>query len=223
VVSKILIGMPSYDGRMHCATAQSLIHLASTVRKMGHEYAIQFVNHVMVDVARDALADMVLRDGKISHLVFLDSDVSFDRDTAERLIRVAFSLGHHNIVAGLYPRRGQVPPSFDNMYEAHDKLVADDDLLQVNAAPTGLMVIPRLVIESVAIDSRNFGDVYFNAFAQQDVHRMFSFGINEHGVMEGEDFRFCKRARRLGHNVYVVKGLTTTHEGYFKYRGTFNG
>jgi hypothetical protein len=218
VSGKILFGVPTYDGRIHTASVQSLIHLASTARKMGYDTSIQFVNHVMVDVARDALASMVLADERITHLCMLDSDVSFGPDVAERMLSRVYGSGKYHVLAGLYPRRGQVPASFDRMvlHVTEEPEIDTSGCVEVLAAPTGLMIIQRQVIQSLTLRATQR---YHNQYTSRDCARVFDFGINEAGEMEGEDFRFCRKARKAGFQVFALTGLHTTHEGWFKYSG----
>lgn len=112
------------------------------------------------------------------HLLFVDSDMVFPRDSLLRLLR-----RRRDIVGATYVKR--VPPH-DPLGAPVDPVSADEtgELLEMTRLPTGLLLIRTEVLRRLKPP-------------------FFRFGVDEErGVIVGEDYLFCDTVRRAGCHVW---------------------
>ena len=129
-------------------------------------------------------------------LLFVDDDSVFPPDSLHRLLTAAEALsaieaGPIAVVAGLYMQR--VAPFSPVAYLGEhpdgglipiDLRDAQDDVIEVDAAGTGFMLIHRDVLEKVG---------------------PFDYGV------ESEDIMFCRRAREAGFTVWLDTTVRVGH------------
>lgn len=124
-----------------------------------------------------------------SHLLFVDTDVTFPPDAINRLI----SHGK-DVVGGNYPMRNKniatvkVADDDGNLIEAE---VPDDRLFQCYAVPTGFMLID--------LDKARALERPWFSFTQQG------------DDLEGEDVYFCRKANEAGLEVWCDPTIPMQH------------
>jgi hypothetical protein len=183
----VAIGCPSGD-MVHKSFAMSLASLTATCAKAGIQVILtdarsSIVSHARSNCVLDAL------DHRVDYLLFLDSDMTFPRDTVSRL------LAHRkDIVGGTYRKRG---PPFETMGlgMVDGPIEVASGLVQMRRLPTGCMLI----------DMRVFAELkkpYFMMVSDMKA-----------GVEYGEDVVFCDRARNAGFTIWcdVDLSMELTH------------
>jgi len=100
-------------------------------------------------------------------------------------------------------------------------------LVEIEAGPTGLMLIKRAVFEKII---KNRPDLKIKNSANQALketdksHRyyynFFDFAF-EDGYTWGEDVSFCKLARKQGFKLYANTVSPTAHRGEYAWVGKF--
>lgn len=117
-------------------------------------------------------------EARAEFLLFVDSDMTFPRDTLKRLLR-----WNRDIVGATYVKR--VPPH-PPLGTPADPVATDENgsLLEMARLPTGLLLIRTAVFDRLT-------EPYFR------------FGIDEERrVIVGEDYLFCDHARKAGFRVW---------------------
>jgi hypothetical protein len=167
---------------------------------------------VSIDQVRSQLASNALADG-FEALMWIDSDVRFDPSSVD-LLRAH----DKDIVCGIYPKKGPRALA-SNLDPATDEVVfgKGGGLVRIAYAATGFLYTRRKVYEDVrekhALPLCN----------QRDKRPFYPFFLpmvvpdgDGHWYM-GEDFAFCERARRAGHEVWADTSIRLWHVGSYAY------
>lgn len=164
-------------------------------------YGISAVSGTYVHSAREELIRSLLQDG-VTHLLWLDSDMSFPRDSFIRLM-------NHNVpfVGANYAKR-EVPSD----YVAIKEVGTPGKKCPTTVESTGLEEVEAI----------GFGLCLMRADALLDLNpdeRWFWFEAQENGGMVGEDVWFWRKVREAGHKVYVDHDISkeVSHIGQFEY------
>ena len=169
---RILIGLPTYGDYLRVNCAAALMALAEQLRAYGIEAEIRFVSVARIEVARNLLASLILREPAYSHLLFIDSDVGFRPEAVLRMVA-----RDAPVAACTYPSRQLNLAAFaaearktEDVAKALAKALSFPPLgeadgptvevvegwMKVKQAPTGLMLIKREVFETLAQRTRNW-------------------------------------------------------------------
>jgi hypothetical protein len=183
---------------------------------------------------------------KCSHLLFIDSDIAFNREAPYRLIAC-----DKDIISIPYPlkdmnwdkalaliKEGKIKTAQDlrnkGFYrypfkvEDNNAIKVKDNVIEVTHSPTGFMMIKRSVFEkmiahygdSMAIDQ----DSVLNG-KNERLKNMYNFFdtlyIPEKKHYLGEDFAFCKRWKDIGGKCHAWIMDYITHVGEHQYTGRF--
>lgn len=183
----VAIGCPSGD-MVHKCFAMSLASLTATCAKAGIQVILtdarsSIVTHARCNCVTDAL------DRQVDYLLFLDSDMTFPRDTVMRL------LAHKkHIVGGTYRKRGP-PYEVMGLGMTDGPVEAKSGLLEMRRLPTGCMMIRMDVFRALK-------KPYFQLVADPS-----------RGLEYGEDVVFCDRARHAGFQIWcdVDLSMELTH------------
>lgn len=179
-VPSVAICFPSGD-MVHADFAMSLAGLCSESRHV-HTTLINTKSSIVAE-ARNRGVELA-REFHATHLLFLDSDMTFPRTTLQRL------LAHDvEIVGATYPRR--VPP-YAVLGAAEEPAVsaADGTLMRMRHLPTGCLMIRMSVFDQISRP-----------------HFRFLFDETT-GVIIGEDYNFCDRAQEAGFAIWCDTALS---------------
>ena len=144
-----------------------------------------------------------------------------------------------DIVCGAYPKKvmdwervdkavkANIPPQKLINYSSPfsfwptNNLTADNDLIiQVDAAPAGLMMIKRSALEKFMEFYPD--DKYFDINGSERT-AFFRDGIcPETKRFMGEDFYFCMKAREAGLNIWLCPWMELTHTGTHTFTGSLS-
>jgi hypothetical protein len=202
-VTRVLIGVPAYDGRVHASCVESILNCQGVFEAARIETEVVFARDMVVDRARDWLASVAV-EREASHLLFVDSDVVFSPEAVEALLAHA----RLPIVAGVYPRRNCSATDFPVRLDITGP--NGDGLIPVLGAPCGFMLIRADVIDAMSRDARRY----------HAVPRLFEQRWDGDELLS-EDFSFCLAAREAGFPIHAVPGLRLGHESTYLNVGTF--
>jgi hypothetical protein len=147
---------------------------------------------------RNNIAADFLAKSDASHLLFIDTDEDFPPDAPRRLLEAPES--PHSIVAGVCPLLDGSSSFYERIGPgAYTSVPPTAGLIQeLDAAGTGLMLIPRVVLEDMK--------------QQSTLPSSWWFGQDYEGDrLLGSDLTFCKRAREAGHKVYGHGDVRAKH------------
>ena len=212
--------MPCYDS-VKINTMLSVIKLVQQLGKSGIEVGIQTMKSPLIHQARNYLTSVFLTT-QYQYMLFIDSDVEFEPEAVIRMMVVK-----KRIVCT--PYRVKSPEIDKHIYTVEFKdpkniLVLAEGLVEIEAGPTGLMLIDRQVFEKII---KNRPDLKIKNKAvpspgasHEFYYNFFDFGFND-GYAMGEDIFFCKLARDNDFRIFANIESSTAHHGSFAWRGTF--
>lgn len=184
----ILVGVPCTE-YIKTRTTFALFNLALK------EKDLKLTMQMSCDVAynRNQIVEQALREGH-SHLLFIDSDVSFEATALERLLK-----HDKDIVATAYNFRKLPLESVVMPLDSKDKNKAlPVELFEAASAGTGVMLIKTEVFKKI--------DKPWFKFEYLDGERISS-----------EDVRFCVLAREAGFKIWVDPTIPVNHVGEYLY------
>ncbi len=228
---RVLVGTPTYNGQLTTPFATSLLELS---KLLGEKMEWVTTNGTLVAFARNVLASRVLEED-FSHLLFVDSDISFQAPLVQRLIEF-----DQPVVGAVYPQRTIDPHRFFNQartrsdpnsawatslsFPMHLEVphVSRGDFYRAESVPTGLMLIKREVFERLR---ESYPDLYrpaINSYYESqglaNVLQCFDAAYDPNGVAIGEDLSFCRRWRAVGGELWTIFDDTVGHFGPFLFR-----
>ncbi|MGE3622566.1 MAG: hypothetical protein AB7H77_01650 [Bdellovibrionales bacterium] len=235
----VVVGTPCFGGVVTQDFAMSLINLTAAAPAAGFDVAIMMLgNDALITRARSSIVAKCLDNPAVTHLLFVDADISFTPDHVTRLLQF-----DKDFVAGLYPakifdwqqfmqRFGQ---SREMLEEAGLAYVGDlctgADLRRENGfatgiyAGTGFQLIKRRVFERMIAAHPELKFLSLHAFPRpsqpsNNLYALFDCMIDpESGVYLSEDYAFCRRWRALGGEIWLDLQSRLVHTGSYSFRG----
>jgi len=204
---RVLIGTPSYDGRIDVWFANSLV---STV-KMSYEkdvfvHAIYTSYDSLVQRARNSLFKIAI-EGEYDDLFFIDSDVEWEPEWFFRLLERP-----EPIVGAALVKKTDREGYTAKILDKNLKWSADKKLLEVDGLGTGFMKISRFALEKLWEMSESYR-------SQDDDQRMVCDIKVENGELISEDYIICNKWQSLGYKVWMDPTITINHIGTKKFKG----
>ena len=217
---RVFIAMPCYDS-VKINTMLSIFQLIQHMGTSKVEVGINTMKSPLIHQARNYLTSVFLTT-EYTHLLFIDSDVEFQPEAVIRMI-----VAKKNIVCTPYRVKSEAtathiyPVEFKNR---KDIMVLAGGLVELEAGPTGLMLIdrkafkkiiknnPKLKIKNQAVPSPGASQEFYYSF--------FNFGFID-GYTLGEDVSFCRLARANDFKIYANIESSTVHHGAYAWKGKF--
>ena len=239
----ILVATPVHsDVSMHYA--QSLLHLQKWCFHNKVRIGFQLMKSSLITQGRNmCVAEFLKKD--FTHLLFIDSDISFSEGAAGRLIEA-----NKDVISIPYPLKdmnwdkgfkmieeGKIKSALDLKNKAFyrypfkvpdpENIKIQNKVIEVTHSPTGFMMIKREVFEKMIIAYPNLRidqDQLVNGKVEKLGHMWNFFDTlfdPEKRTYLGEDFAFCKRWRDIGGTCHAWIGDYITHVGEHQYTSRF--
>jgi hypothetical protein len=221
--SSICIAMPCYDS-VKINTMLSIFQLIQLLGKGGIEVGINTMKSPLIHQARNYLTAVFLTT-EYSHLLFIDSDVEFAPEAVLHMM-----MAKKDIICT--PYRAKNPDLNNHTYTVKfpdPKVIPilPGGLVEIEAGPTGLMLIDRKVFEKIIknrpdlkIKNRVNPGIKEDEKSHGFYHLFFDFAF-EDGYTMGEDLSFCKLARKNGFKLFATTDSMTAHRGEYAWAGKF--
>lgn len=180
---KTLVGVPCSES-IKSRTAFSLFNLKGNI-----ELAFQIGSDVAHN--RNLLA-MRSIEGKFSHLLLIDSDMTFEPDTLRQM------LAQNKDIVGLAANHRRLPlQSVVKPLDGDVSKPLPTQLFEAASCGTGVMLIRTSVFENILVP-------------------WFEFEYVD-GERIGEDVNFCRKAREAGFKICVDPTIPVRHVGEYLY------
>lgn len=209
----VAAGVPIYASNFFPEFAQSYWQ---SINSLKFAATIDVNGDSLITRARNNIAHDFLQTD-CTHLMFMDSDLEFLPKDLDRLYEHDLP-----IVCGMYPKKELKLRWVMSAGKVFERI--DDNLVRVQEAGTGFMLIKREVFE--AMIEANPEDQYWCEANEDLRHDFFKVGTyredpeQEHSRYLSEDWYFCAEARKLGYHTYVDTRVMLNHIGNFKYPAT---
>lgn len=207
---KVLIGTPSYDGRIDVWFANSLIATVKEAEKKDiFVHAIYTSYDSLVQRARNSLVKLAL-DGGYDDLFFIDSDTEWEPEWFFRLLDRP-----EPIVGGALVKKTDKEGYTVKLLDKKLKYSQDKKLIDADGVGTGFLKVSRFALEKL-------WEVSDEYTSEEEKHRMV-FDIKvENGDLISEDYVLCNKWKKLGYKVWLDPTITCNHIGIKKFKGDLN-
>lgn len=207
-MKKVMIAIPAYTGTIHLGTMRSLMTDLTTLSVRGDQWCIyDECGNALIADARALMVSQFL-ESECDTLVFIDSDVAWEKDALIKLIDHPVDM-----VAGIYPQRKD-PIDYCVRWDTSKKdLIADPitGLLEVLGVPAGFMKLSRAQLEKMT-DHYSDTEFYVENAPNKKVWALFAdYRIGKFKM--GEDYAFCRRWTDIGGKVWVDPEIKMGHVG----------
>lgn len=207
---RVLIGTPSYDGRIDVWFANSLVATVKEAEKKGiFVHAIYTSYDSLVQRARNSLVKLAL-DGGYTDLFFIDSDTEWEPEWFFRLLDRP-----EPIVGGALVKKTDKEGYTVKLLDKQLKYSQDKKLIDADGVGTGFLKVSRFALEKLWEVSDEYS-------SEGEKHRMV-FDIKvENGDLISEDYVLCNKWKKLGYKVWLDPTITCNHIGIKKFKGDLN-
>tara|TARA_Y100000310_G_scaffold319402_1_gene374620 strand:- start:125 stop:835 length:711 start_codon:yes stop_codon:yes gene_type:complete len=216
----VFIAMPCYDS-VKINTMLSIFQLIQHLGRSKVEVGINTMKSPLIHQARNYLTSVFLAT-EYTHLLFIDSDVEFGPEAGLRML-----VADKDIITTPYrvkDERIDQPRYTVKFPDPKVVPILPGGLVEIEAGPTGLMLIHRKVFEKII---KNRPDLKIKNKVKPGSDKSHEFYYNffdfafEDGYTWGEDVSFCKLARANGSKLYANTESPTAHRGEYAWVGKF--
>ena len=204
---KVLIGTPSYDGKVDVWFANSLVNTIRLTPPDTVIVPVYMAYDALVQRARNDLVKLALEE-EFDDLIFIDADQEWNPEWINIL------LNHDaDVVGGTVVKKSDIP-AFNVKALAEGLTTGKNGLMEVECVGTGFLRLSRKALQDVW----DISEEYTN---EGKTNRMvFDIKIMN-GELVSEDNVFCRKWHGLGGKVYIDPTMTCNHIGNKKYMGNF--
>ena len=216
----VFIAMPCYDS-VKINTMLSIFQLIQHLGRSKVEVGINTMKSPLIHQARNYLTSVFLTT-QYTHILFIDSDVEFGPEAGLRML-----VSDKDIITTPYrlkDERLETPRYTVKFPDPKVIPILPGGLVEIEAGPTGLMLIKRTVFEKII---KNRPDLKIKNPVKPEADKSHEFYYNffdfafEDGYTYGEDLSFCKLARKEGFKLYANTESPTAHRGEYAWAGKF--
>lgn len=236
---KVFIATPSMGGIVTTAYARTLMATTMALSEIGAEWRYQNIDSADLVTARNLIANAFLRDEECTHLLFIDSDMAVEVETALRILT-----SKRAFVGAIYPERqvnidvlaqanaaGQpkelaLAKSLKFNVKLHaGTLTVKDDFIPVAGIGFGYVLTEKGVFSRL-VGGGHVRTVRSARMAQLGVageaYDFFGKMPQENEIPLSDDYSFCKRVAALGDvTMWGWTGAGVHHVGPHHYGAPF--
>ena len=217
-MKKIFVAIPAYSGDICIQTMHSLLFAKEEASGMGWELKAENIHSRISDadigLARNAFLGWFL-DSDCTDLLFIDSDISWDRGVFTHL----FS---HDVdfVAGAYRAKRDDKEIYPVLWPEKRSMCVDaksgKPLIEVDGIGFGFARLSRAGVEKIdKTAQRHFQDPLIDTVK---CPWLFEFAFDGE-QRKSEDYIFCKRWREAGMKIWLDPSICVDHTGKKTYQG----
>lgn len=245
---KILFGTPCYGGKLYTGYFQSMTECVVNLTKLGIKFEIMTIgNESLITRARNGIVAKFLARDDLTHLMFIDSDITFSWLSILRLL-----LSNKDVCGGCYPKKTlnweKVKRNVTKNTEINNKeLIArsvdyvfnpvyfqengnviikvNNGMIKVKDVATGFMMVKKNVFQTMKYKYPEFkykNNVagYHDEKVADNFYTFFDTEIDEESqVYLSEDYFFCKYWSKCGGELYLDLNTNLNHTGIMDYNG----
>jgi hypothetical protein len=225
--------------------AQALLNLQKYCFKKNVKLWFQIMKSSLVTQGRNMCVSAFLQQKKATHLLFVDSDISFNESAPERLvacdkdvISIPYPLKDMNWDKGMHMiNEGKIKEAKDlrnkGFYrypmkvEDNSAIKIKNGVIKVEHSPTGFMLIKREVILKMikAYPEMRIDQEQIINGKNEKLPDFWNFFDTQFDPVKhtytGEDFAFCQRWKDIGGECHAWIMDHITHIGEHQYTGRF--
>jgi len=248
--NKLFVATPMYGGMNHGLYMKACLDLQALSMAYGIQIKFSFLfNESLITRARNYLVDEFLHRSDCTHLLFLDSDVSFNPNDVIAMLAL-----DKDVIGGPYPKKAIKWKSVVTAIKKNpeidtgelEKVTGDfvfnpvkgtaqfnvSDPLEVLEIGTGFMLVKREVFTKmeesypmIRYKPDHVGQAHFDG--SRYIHAFFDTVIDSADSITGggserylsEDYMFCQMWRKIGGEIWLCPWMRTSHIGTYHFQG----
>jgi hypothetical protein len=246
----LFVATPMYGGMNHGLYMKACLDLQGLCFQYGVQIKFSFLfNESLITRARNYLVDEFIHRSECTHMLFLDSDISFNPQDVIALLAL-----DKDVAGGPYPKKAikwksvkkAVEKKPDIEPQTLEKVTGDyvfnpvkgtaqfsvTEPLEVLEIGTGFMMIRRDVFEKMTkqypsirykpdhVGQANFdGSRYIHAFFDTVIDTKESITGGGSDRYLSEDYMFCQMWRKMGGSIWLCPWMKTSHIGTYHFHG----
>lgn len=206
---KVLVGTPSYDGRLEAYYVDSLRRTEKLLATHGIEITPIFMSYdALVQRARNDLVRLAVQGG-FDDLFFIDSDIQWEPEWALALL-------DHSVdcVGAAYRKKTDECELYTVMSSLPIPIDIKAGLLVMQGVGTGFLRLSHKAFQALWDASEEYEN------EGRKCRWIFDVCV-VNGRLVSEDNIMCEKLRQLGFNVHLDPSFTPGHIGVKTYRGDF--
>jgi hypothetical protein len=205
----ILIGTPAFGGMVHIDYLRRLFEYT----KAGIRFELDTIgNESLITRARNAILATFHVRRELTHLLFLDADVSLPAAGLVRMLKARAPVIGAPVALKGFDADGA------RMWSVGRCVGGAGSLLKVENVSTGALLLSRAACDALVEDAIDHGRTYARMSTlvgntDTSVHYdVFRVGVEANEYLS-EDFWVCRRLWTLGFDVLIDPSIVTTHYG----------
>lgn len=231
---KLFIPILCYNQQCHTQYMMSLMDLFLELQRRGISFtAVPITFDSLVSRARNAAVAMFLNDKDATHLLFIDSDIEFNKLDVLKLVACdlpvvgcAYAKKFLDLTAMLMAQSIgiQDPKVMSTQVSVHllkSNTSDNEGLLEAEYITTGFLLIKKEVFDTLIQEypkRKYINDIDGYISGGDNFYDFFSVSINPQTKrFESEDYGFSRLWRNAGGKIYVITDVTLKHHGWFGY------
>jgi hypothetical protein len=205
----IMVGTPAYGGMVHIDYLRRLFEYT----KAGIQFQLDTIgNESLITRARNAILATFHVRRELTHLLFLDADVSLPAAGLVRMLKARAPVIGAPVALKGFDADGA------RMWSVGRCVGVAGSLLKVENISTGALLLSRAACDALVEDAIDHGRTHARMSTlvgntDTSVHYdVFRVGVQANEYLS-EDYWVCRRLRTLGFDVLIDPSIITTHYG----------
>jgi hypothetical protein len=237
----LYIAVPCYDNSVTEPFMMSLLKTMIHFTNIGMKCSVSTITDSLISRARNMLTAKFMADPQFTHLMFIDSDISFNY---EALIKLLWH--DKDVVAGAYPIkelnwekisdlvRKDVPGkeaekrssrfAFSPIKPGQERVEISKGAISAYDLGTGFMMIKRETIEKLIEahpELKYIDDTGSLTEKEKEyTYNFFNPYIDSDGRYLSEDYAFCRYVQESGGKTWLDPSIDLMHMGRYRYTGS---
>ena len=204
-----MVGTPAYGGMVHIDYLRRLFEY----EKAGIKFDLDTIgNESLITRGRNAILSTFHVRRELTHLLFLDADVSLPAPGLIRMLRArAPVIGAPVAIKGFNADGARI-------WNVGACVGVAGSLLKVESVGAAALLLSRAACDALVQEAIDHGRTYARmktlvGNTETSVHYdVFQVGVQAHEYLS-EDFWVCRRLRTLGFDILIDPSIITTHFG----------
>ena len=247
---KLYILTPCYGGLCHVNYINKVMDTKDLLRSLGIDVVIQFIrNESLITRGRNNLIAKSMSDPHMTHVLFIDSDITWDPSSVLKLI-----INDKELSGGIYPIKKYhwdrlTKENMESIMErknlSYNKHLTETQLLyhnllhynfnylnnnnriennmmEIYTLATGFMMIKRECINKMIAAYPQYKYTDDCGFLQGDENK-YAYALFDCAIVNdhyfSEDWMFCHRWKEIGGKIFVDITIDLVHTGQEDYSG----
>jgi len=218
----VVFATPAFDHNVTIGYFKSATETGWLLTERGIAYGYHHIggDPYLAKVRNLLVSECLRKYPQMTDFFFLDADIEWD---AKAVLKLLDHPG--DVVAGIYPKKNDVPEFPCELELVDGKLVEKDGWYKARAVPTGFLRIKRGVLERMAAKVGTYIDGTGGGKEASNIFQMGYCADNEaatgKGEWWGEDYAWCKTVHDDGGEIWVWPDIDFGHRGGKTWRNNF--